>query len=209
MVQIPKAFESESVSSTISDQVKTCKSELDSAKSNLTNRIIREVSSLFGEAKDASLKTILTDWYGSLSKSTTQHLFTNNENSILSMIATVTNDEITFAERIAKAVSGLRIDDWSNAILDGFVGSLRTFKETIEEYDSQADQHIEEKGKQYKIVTMDSSGEEIVKSFDRIEYSRRAELLYRDITGAIADMGQAITEQEKRQVLFEILESLC
>lgn len=125
------------------------------------------------------------------------------------MIATVTNDEIAFAERIAKAVSGLRIDDWSNAILGGFVGSLRTFKETIEEYDSQADQHIEEKGKQYKIVTMDSNGEEIVKSFDRIEYSRRAELLYRDITGAIADMGQAITEQEKRQVLFEILESLC
>lgn len=209
MVQVPKAFESESVGSTISDQVRDCKSELDGAKSDLTDRIIREVSNLFGENKDASLKTILTDWYGSLSKSTTQHLFINNENSILNMIATVANDEITFAERIAKAVSGLRIDDWSNAILDDFVGTLKRFKETIEEYDSQAEQHIEEKGRQYKIVTMDSNGEEIVKSFDRIGYSRRAELLYRDITGAIADMGQSITEQEKRQVLFEILESLC
>lgn len=209
MIQIPKALDSETVNSAVSDQVNSCKAELDKAKSELIKRIIREVTEIFGENKAASLKTILTDWYNGLSKNTTQHLFANNENAILSMIATVTNNDKTFAERIAKAVSGLRIDDWSNSILDSFIKSLKSFKDTIEEYDSQADQHSEIKGKQYKIVTMDVNGEEIVKSFDRIEYSRRAELLYRDITGAIADMGQSITEQEKRQVLFEILESLC
>ena len=175
----------------------------------MTKRIIREIADIFGENKAASLKTILTDWYSSLSKNTVQNLFANNENAILSLISTVTNDEQTFAERIAKAVSGLRIDDWSDTILNNFIISLKEFKETIEKFDSQSDQHVSKKGKQYKIVTVDGNGEETTKSFDRIEYSRRAELLYRDITGAIADMGQSITEQEKRQVLFEILESLC
>jgi len=110
-----------------------------------------------------------------------------------------------FAERIAKAVTGLRIDDWNNSILEQFITSLQQFKNTVEDFDSTADV----KGKQYKIVTVNENGEEEIKSFDRVEYSRRAELLYRDITGAISDMGQSISEQEKRQVLFEILESLC
>ena len=151
----------------------------------------------------------MTEWYEGLSKNTIQNLFANNENAILKLISTVTNDEHTFAERIAKAVTGLRTDDWNNTILDQFRTSLISFKETIEAFDSTADQRQDNKGKQYRIVTVNENGEEEVKSFDRVEYSRRAELLYRDITGAISDMGQSISEQEKRQVLFEILESLC
>ena len=56
---------------------------------------------------------------------------------------------------------------------------------------------------------MTSDGQEIVKSFNRSEYSDRAKLLYNDILNSIDEMGQSITEQEKRQILFEILEKLC
>lgn len=209
MLRIPAAFGVEKASVSVSNQVIECKEELDSASSELVERIIHDVSVIFAGNSKASLKTILTEWYSSLSKNTVQHLFANNENSILNLIETVTNDEQGFADRIAKAVSGLRIDDWNNTILDNFKMSLKKFKDTIEEYDSQANLHTDKKGKQYKIITVDSNGKEVTKSFDRIEYSRRAELLYRDITGAISDMGQSITEEEKRQVLFEILENLC
>ena len=56
---------------------------------------------------------------------------------------------------------------------------------------------------------MTSDGQEVVKSFSRSEYSQRAKLLYNDIMNSIDEMGQAITDQEKRQILFEILEKLC
>ena len=183
--------------------------ELDQAKDELIKRIIREIGNIFGATGGMSLKTLLTEWYESLEKSTMQNLFANNENAILKLISTITNDEVMFAERISKAVTGLRLDDWNNSILEQFITSLQQFKETVEDFDSTADQRQEIKGKQYKIVTVNENGEEEIKSFDRVEYSRRAELLYRDITGAISDMGQSISEQEKRQVLFEILESLC
>lgn len=209
MLQIPSAFEESTVNESVTDQVNCCKQELDSAKTDLVARIIREITAVFAGTNDTSLKTLLTEWYEGLSKNTIQNLFANNENAILKLISTVTNDEHTFAERIAKAVTGLRIDDWNNTILDQFRTSLISFKETIEAFDSTADQRQDNKGKQYRIVTVNENGEEEVKSFDRVEYSRRAELLYRDITGAISDMGQSISEQEKRQVLFEILESLC
>ena len=37
----------------------------------------------------------------------------------------------------------------------------------------------------------------------------RAKLLYNEITEAVDSMGQSISENEKRQVLMDILESLC
>lgn len=209
IVQIPKAFDEQFACETVSDQVVSSKQELDQAKDELLKRIVREVTSIFGGTVDMSLKTLLMEWYEGLSKHTLQNLFANNENAILKLISTVTNDERTFAERIAKAVTGLRIDDWNNSILGQFAVSLRQFKDTVEKFDSSADQRQDTKGKQYKIITINENGKEEVKSFDRVDYSRRAELLYRDITGAISDMGQSISEQEKRQVLFEILESLC
>lgn len=209
IIQLPNAFEETFASETVSDQIKSCKQELDHAKDELIKRVIREIHNIFAAAEGMSLNTLLTEWYESLSKNTVQNLFANNENAVLKLISTVTNDERMFAERIAKAVTGLRIDDWNNSILEQFIASLQQFKATVEEFDSTADQRQETKRKQYKIITINENGEEEVKSFDRVEYSRRAELLYRDITGAISDMGQSISEQEKRQVLFEILESLC
>ena len=209
ILQIPNAFEEPLACETVSDQIISCKQELDQAKDELIKRIIREIGNIFGATGGMSLKTLLTEWYESLEKSTMQNLFANNENAILKLISTITNDEVMFAERISKAVTGLRLDDWNNSILEQFITSLQQFKETVEDFDSTADQRQEIKGKQYKIVTVNENGEEEIKSFDRVEYSRRAELLYRDITGAISDMGQSISEQEKRQVLFEILESLC
>ena len=56
---------------------------------------------------------------------------------------------------------------------------------------------------------LDESGNDKVRSFEKTEYSDRANLLYQDITAAIDEMGQSITEQEKRQVLIDILTKLC
>ena len=83
-----------------------------------------------------------------------------------------------------------------------------TFKKTVEDFNNQSAQGGEI-GDTYKLVTTTSDGQEIVKSFSRSEYSDRAKLLYNDILNSIDEMGQAITEQEKRQILFEILEKLC
>jgi tRNA U34 5-carboxymethylaminomethyl modifying GTPase MnmE/TrmE len=88
------------------------------------------------------------------------------------------------------------------------VENLKEFKHAIEEYNSQSEQSAVA-ADTYKLVTMTSDGHEVVKSFNKSEYSQRAKLLYNDIMNSIDEMGQAITDQEKRQILFEILEKLC
>ena len=41
------------------------------------------------------------------------------------------------------------------------------------------------------------------------DYSNRGKLLYNQITQSLDSMGHAISEQEKRQIIMEILQKLC
>ena len=58
------------------------------------------------------------------------------------------------------------------------------------------------------MTTIDSNGNKQVKTFDKIECSSRAKLLKNEIKTALEEMGESISNSEKRQVLIEALESL-
>jgi len=145
-----------------------------------------------------------------LKKETLQHQFQNNENAIISLVTTITNDEITFINRLAKAIVGLRIDDWNTNSLTQFSNGLQHFKATVDKYnsDNQISNSATHSGTR-KLTFIDDKGNEITRIFEKTERSNKANLLYNDITGAIEDMGQSISEQEKREVLIEILENMC
>ena len=61
----------------------------------------------------------------------------------------------------------------------------------------------------YTLTFQDDEGNAVSKSFEKCEYSSRAKLLLNEITDAVDSMGQSISENEKRQVLMEVLEKLC
>ena len=61
----------------------------------------------------------------------------------------------------------------------------------------------------YKVTFVEADGSAITKSFERVEYSNRGKLLFNQITQSLDSMGHALSEQEKRQILMEILKKLC
>ena len=46
-------------------------------------------------------------------------------------------------------------------------------------------------------------------SFDSVECSPRANLLKNQIVSSLDEMGQAVSADEKRQVLFDVLKEMC
>ena len=198
-------------SADVADNIAQTKKEYDEAISHLVKALVSDIKVLFtpkGQIVRGSLTSVMLDWYTSLKDTTIQHLFANSENQILDLMKTITNDEVTFTQRLAKAVTGLRVEDWNEGTVGIFINDLTAFKETIEEYNSKT-LDGSSSSDTYKLITIDSDGKEVVKTFNRSEYSARAKLLYNEIINSIDEMGQAITEQEKRQVLIEILEKLC
>lgn len=206
---IPSIFEQNKITTALSDAIEKSKNKYDNAKNYLITFVVDSLKDRFKCSKKVSLNTCLQDWYQSLKVQTKQHLFANNENSILSLIASAGNDEHAFAERIGKALCGLRLDDWNNSIADSFVLKLTEFIKSIEDYDKESHDQHQPGSQSYTITFTNDDGTEKIRSFQKVEYSHWADLLYQDITGAIEDIGQSVTEQEKRQVLMDILSKLC
>ena len=60
------------------------------------------------------------------------------------------------------------------------------------------------RGMQY----LGKDGKAVTKRFEHTEISSRAKLLLNTITDEIDSMGRSISEQEKRQVLMEVLKNM-
>ena len=61
----------------------------------------------------------------------------------------------------------------------------------------------------YQISFTDDNGEMVTKRFDHVENTGKGKLLHNQVTAALDSMGRSISTQEKRQVLMEILKTLC
>lgn len=199
----------EKVDVSLADSIRVTKEMFDSGKERLIKCVLGIIGEVFTGVNGSSVVSTLRDWYDRLDARTLEHLFSNNENQLLKLVSTITNDEITFAQRIGKAIIGLRLDDWNNNTVKSFREGLERFKTTVEEFDHNREADSGNGNQTVQIIITDDSGNDKVRSFEKTEYSDRANLLYQDITAAIDEMGQSITEQEKRQVLIDILTKLC
>lgn len=197
----------------IIDNIKNSKSTFDCAKTRLIKHLIEDVKDIFksDQAESATLTSIVKDFIEGLRPTTFSYLFPNGEHKVLQLMNSISNDEKTFIERLAKAVTNLRIDDWTSDTISQFIVELEQIKRSILDYDltiAQVDNSAAISNG-YKVSFVRNDGKEVVKSFDKITYSDKGKLLYNEIAAALNEMGQAISEQEKRQILMEFIETMC
>jgi len=197
----------------IFDNIKSSKLTFDRAKSNLIRCLVSDVKEIFKsrQADNASLTSIIKDFVEKLRTTTLNYLFPNEEHKVLQLMSNIGNDENAFIERLARTVTNLRIDDWTEDTVPHFIAELEQIKKTILDYDITTtrleDTTASSHG--YKISFVGKNGKEIIKTFDKTPYSDRGKLLYNEIANALDEMGQSITEQEKRQILMEFIEKMC
>lgn len=202
-------FSVSDVSANIIPIIRDTKIEYDNAVKNLISALIVYVKEMFGiDERKSSLTSIIRDWYEQLSERTRQTLFAGNENHILELMENITNDENSFIQRLAKTVTYLRIDDWNGDTVDVFLRDLKKFKKTIEDFNARKANDVTGTTS-YEIIFIDKDGEKVPKRFEKTEYSHLAQLLMNEMASHLDEYGQSITEQEKRQVLIELLEKLC
>ncbi|MPL98146.1 hypothetical protein SDC9_44346 [bioreactor metagenome] len=191
------------------DAIRHAKQIYDDAKSSLIAILCSEVKSIFSPASSkSSVCSAAKDWYETLNDNTLNHLFTGNESRILEVFKSVTSNDVQFIERLGKVTCSLRIDDWNIKTIPPFLDDIISFKEAVDTFNNQSKQSTVSSD-EYRISFINEAGKEITKSFAKVEYSSRARLLLNAVSNAVDEMGESITEQEKRQVLIEILEKLC
>ena len=138
-----------------------------------------------------------------------EQLFTDGTEKCLGLFKTATNDEEALIARLAKTATDLRLEDWDSSTYERFVANVKKYKATAEAYQSIDDAQEEVAADAYQVTFVGENGQSVTKRFSRVDYSKRGKLLYNQVTDALDSMGQSIPEQEKRQIIMDILKELC
>jgi len=202
-------FRFEGFTENVIENIKAVKDEYDNLVNGLVDYLIGKVKAIFSTGESmGSLSSVIKDWYDDLNDCTRQNLFRGNENKILELMATINNNDNLFIQRLAKAITLLRIDDWNSNTVDSFISELETFKVSVESFNAQ-DYDSAVTASSYEIIFTDAYGNRMPKRFDKTVYSDKAKLLLNEMASYLDEYGQSISEHEKRQVLIELLEALC
>ena len=155
---------------------------------------------------EASLDSSLRDWVEALGSVGATRVFSGAHNAIISAIKGSTPDEKTTVARIAKAATSLRVEDWNDARFEDF---RSLFAAAVKEAESCKEEGGSNSSGNLAISYTGAAGDIEKRAFESVEYSSRARMLKRSIEACISEMGGAVTPEEKRQVVFDVLKELC
>ena len=165
---------------------------------------------LIGRTKDiinkdykGTLKSALVKWYGELSQEQKDHLYNTESNEFLKIIENSTNNEIEIINRLAYNFSSLMIEDWNDNTVDIYIEGIKNSKNTIEEYESACDKDGDEGLVKILIESQDKNIVE--KTFNKVEISPLGSTLLNAMEEVIEEYGDSIDDNEKRNILMDIL----
>lgn len=211
-------------------------SVLDNFESKIVEEIKNVFDTNAGEK---SLKNLIADFCQKLNLQTENHVFENGAHSLLRIYKSAGNDEKKIVMEMSKVLTGLSIDDWNDESVNMFFERLSELNGTLLDFDNcsvdkrnmsalrqaqcladntenSAAANVDGAAGEYNSaanyeIRFAQSGTENAKSksFKKIECSHRAVLLEEEIWRTIEEMGQSVTDAEKRQVLVSLLEKLC
>ena len=213
--KLPEAFGYRNFNEGLAENIENAKNYYDNKIAELKVELIKQTKQIFSIAANrdklnrTSLSSVIKDWCETLDPCVFEQLFENGTDKCLGLFKEVTNDEETFIARLAKAATDLRVEDWDDDTVDRFKENLATYKKTAEEFQSGEAESEDSVASTYEIRFRSDDGSSEVKRFDRVETSKRGKLLYNSILSEIDSMGYSISEQEKRQILMDILKKMC
>ena len=214
--KLPYAFGySDKFSAGIIENVKAAKEFYDDLIDKLKLELIKRTKNIFilpqNQTKCArmSLSSVIQEWCEQLDESVFNHIFADETEKCLELFKTITNDEMSFIVRLAKICTGLRIEDWNSETIGLFCKTLEQYKATAQSYLPEETGELKDTADNYRVTFVDANGKAVTKTFARVEYGGRGKLLYNQIMQSLDAMGHSISETEKRQILVEVLKTLC
>lgn len=214
--KLPNVFAMAETLEKLIDEITSMKLFYDGFISNIKMELVAFIKMSFvtpaykDNIERMSLASVISDWCETLDASVFEQLFTDGTDKCLNLFKTVTNDDDTTVSKLARLATDLRIEDWDERTRLKFEENVLRFKETAESYrNTKKNDEAQGAASLYQISFTDEAGTVVTKRFERTESTKRGKLLHNQVTAALDSMGRSITDQEKRQILMEILKSLC
>lgn len=213
--KLPEAFDYQEEFADAAEDVIGTKDLFDGLLSELKQRLIRKTKDAFLPEKDKesgrkkSLTAAVKEWCDRLDPKSFEQLFSDGTDRFLQHLKSATNDEDLFITRLAKLATGLRLEDWDSKTEKKYFEALDNFMRTAKAFHSSVVAETISETSSYQLMFANEDGISTTRRFNKVDVSARGKLLFNQITASLEAMGQSISEQEKRQILMEVLKKLC
>ena len=214
--KLPKAFGLNEFHESLADNITSAKEYYDSYLSKVKKVLRDEIKNIFviqdlaPQVHRMSLSSVIKDWCESIDRSAFEQLFADGTDRCLGLFKNISNDDDATISRLAKLSTDLRLEDWDDKIRDLFLQNVRMYKQTAEGHHGIQNENTEGvEASAYQISFTDDRGEMVTKRFEHVENTGKGKLLHNQVTAALDSMGRSISTQEKRQILMEILKTMC
>ena len=200
----------------VAEDIITAKNVYDGLLGELKQYLASETKDLFTPpesnkaiTRKTSLMSTMREWSESLDPKSFEQLFQDGTDRFLQLLSTATADEELFIARLAKLATGLRLEDWDNKTDAKYIASLTVYRDTAKQFHQKVVAETINDTSSYQVTFADEEGNNTTRRFDKVTVSPKGKLLFNQITAALDSMGHSISEQEKRQVLMEVLKKIC
>ena len=196
---IPNIFGTDNLHE-VSERIVAFKRDYDSFLESAKFAFAERVKELFDRSISGSLASIMSDWYEHLPDSTRNHVFSSDINELLHFIRNNdTHDDIIAFERLAKRMTMLAVEDWSENTASEFFCDIDKYIKTVNEYTEarNADQGVK--------MSLDFGGTVYERNIETTEISGIAETALNNVESALTEYGDAITAQERIALLLKLL----
>jgi len=214
--KLPMTFGMNRLDKNLVLKIKTVKEFYDNYLTEIKKSLSSEVKKVFSKVSDTSklsqmsLASVIKDWCESLDQTVFEQLFTDGTERALKVFKEITNDDDSTVTKLAKLATDLRLEDWDEKIKALFIENIYQYKATAENHHSgESETGTAQLTSTYQVTFTDENGVATTKRFNRVEGTGRGKLLHNQVTSALDSMGRSISDQEKRQILMEILKNLC
>ena len=214
--KLPKAFGLNEFHESLADNITSAKEYYDSYLSKVKKALRDEIKNIFAiqdlapQVHRMSLSSVIKDWCESIDRSAFEQLFADGTDRCLGLFKNISNDDDATISRLAKLSTDLRLEDWDDKIRDLFLQNVRMYKQTAEGHHGIQNENTEGvEASAYQISFTDDRGEMVTKRFEHVENTGKGKLLHNQVTAALDSIGRSISTLEKRQILMEILKTMC
>lgn len=212
-----KIFNSKDYSNDAFHKIDEFKYYYDNALNNLEENLIQITKDQLGKDNDRdSLCNCGKKFIEKLDSHISEHRFENHAENLYKVLTSCGNDENKLIKSLALSITGINTVDWSESTLTIYEKQLSEYIKTLNNYkytNTENESIIENTSDSttsgaYYINFVDDNGKITKRNFNKVDCSKRAEVLETELINILNEYGQSINENEKRQVLINILEEL-
>lgn len=188
------------------DELSKAKRFFDSIVKNALEIFADKICELFNS--ENPLNETLNGWVGTLKDSVFDKVFDSGTTRFLKLCKSEGNSNLYLARQIAFISTDLNIEDWNDGTLMTSLSNIKSFKDNAEKENAKNNDNDSSFANLYEINFVTASGVK-KKKIEKTKISERGKILERSLKNTVTNMGLSISENEKRQIVMELLLDLC